>query len=154
MGSITVSLALCLAGVQYEPMDRTARDSVDLMEINHFYDEQGRRVLDQLIFYDWNAHDGRYDVRAWRLIKSPNQLPRRDWRVGGYVVLWYDTKDRRFLRKVRSRLLRETWTHYDPELVEREHLPQERRRDLSRPLQPQAMRVLAERDGPASTILR
>jgi hypothetical protein len=29
-------------------------------------------------------------------------------------------------------MLRESWTQYDPELVEREFLPQERRRELHR----------------------
>ena len=30
-----------------------AREEVDLIEVNHFFDEQGRLVFEQLIFYDW-----------------------------------------------------------------------------------------------------
>jgi hypothetical protein len=64
--------------------DAVLRDSVDLTEVNHFYDEHGRLVFDQIIFYDWSASDSRYNVRAWRLIKHPSQLPQRDW--GGAVI--------------------------------------------------------------------
>jgi hypothetical protein len=41
-------------------------------------------------------------------------------------------------REVRSRTVRETFTTYDPELVEREHLPKEGRCELSRPLKRKA----------------
>jgi hypothetical protein len=101
------------------------------MEVNHFYDEQGRLVFDQIIFYDWSADDARYMVRAWRLVKNPNQLPQRDWKSGGYVALWQDSgQGGEVLRHVHSKSIRETWTQYDPELVEREYLPKERRKEL------------------------
>lgn len=109
------------------------RDSVDLMELNHFYNEHGSLVFDQIIFYDW-CND-RFQVRAWRLVKNSNQIPTRDWQRGGYSALWWDGE---ILRFVISKSIRETWTQYDPELVEREFLPQERRRELSKPTkQPQ-----------------
>jgi hypothetical protein len=97
------------------------------MEVNHFYDEQGRLVFDQVIFYDWAPEHSRYNVRAWRLVKNPAQLPERDWRDGGYLAVWQDGE---VLRRVRAASMRETWTQYDPELVEREYLPKERRREL------------------------
>jgi hypothetical protein len=105
-------------------------DRVDLVEINHFHDDQGRLILDQLIFYDWSPADSRYHVRAWRRISTPAQIPLRNWRNRDFVAIWHDGKDRDVLRKVHARMIRETWTQYDPELVEREFLPQEKRRDL------------------------
>jgi hypothetical protein len=106
-----------------------AVDRCDLVELNHFYDEMGRLVFDQVIFYDWSDDEARFNVRAWRLGKHPSQLPFRDWESGGYRVTWLDG-DR--LRDVFSAHYRETWTQYDPELEEREHLPKDRRRELGR----------------------
>jgi hypothetical protein len=118
------ALALSLGIV---PQEEVARETVDLIELNHFYDEHGRLVFDQVIFYDWSAKDARYNVRAWRLVKNPSQLPQRDWHDGGYSAMWHDGEQ---LRNVHSRSIRETWTQYDPELVEREYLPKERRKEL------------------------
>jgi hypothetical protein len=120
LSAIVVSLGIA-------PRGDIARETVDLMEINHFYDEHGRLVFDQVIFYDWSKDDARYMVRAWRLIKNPAQVPQRDWKEGGYVSVWQDGE---LLRQVRSQSFRETWTQYDPELVERDYLPKERRKEL------------------------
>jgi hypothetical protein len=109
------------------PQEDVARERVDLMEVNHFYDEQGRLVFDQVIFYDWSPEHGRHMVRAWRLVKNPAQLPQRDWKDGGYEAVWQDGE---ILRHVVAKSMRETWTQYDPELVEREFLPKEQRREL------------------------
>jgi hypothetical protein len=126
------------------PEEDIARERVDLVEVNHFYDEQGRLVFDQTIFYDWSSNHGRYMVRAWRLVKNPAQLPQRDWQEGGYSAMWHDGE---VLRRVHADSMRETWTQYDPELVEREYLPKEQRRELrsvkvDRPSQ-SAVRALA-----------
>jgi len=104
-----------------------ARESVDLIELNHFYDEHGRLVFDQVIFFDWSSSESRYNVRAWRLVKNPSQLPQRDWSGGGYSAMWQDGEQ---IRHIRSKSIRETWTQYDPELVEREYLPKEKRKEL------------------------
>jgi hypothetical protein len=109
------------------PTEDVAVDRVDLIEVNHFYDEQGRHVFDQIIFYDWSAQYGRYNVRAWRLLKHRAQIPQRDWNRGDFVALWQDGV---VLRKVCAETVRESWTQYDPELVERAFLPKEQRREL------------------------
>lgn len=106
-----------------------ARDEVDLVELNHFYDENGRHVFDQLIFYDWSAEESRFQVRAWRLMKSPSQIPQRNWQRGEYEAVWHDGE---VLRKIHAAASRETWTQHDPELIERAALPREQRRELQR----------------------
>jgi hypothetical protein len=120
LSAIVVSLGIA-------PREDVARETVDLMEVNHFYDEHGRLVFDQVIFYDWSQDDARFMVRAWRLVKNPAQLPQRDWRDGGYASVWQDGE---LMRHVRAKSIRETWTQYDPELVERDFLPKERRKEL------------------------
>jgi hypothetical protein len=128
---ITIVLSAIVVGLGVSPREEVARETVDLIEVNHFYDEQGRLVFDQVIFYDWSEGDSRYMVRAWRLVKSPTQLPQRDWKSGGYVALWQDCgQGGEVLRRVHSQSIRETWTQHDPELVEREYLPKERRKEL------------------------
>ena len=42
----------------------TLRQRVDLIELNHFVDEDGREVFRQVIFYDWSKSHKRFHVRA------------------------------------------------------------------------------------------
>jgi len=116
-----------MSTVGLNPTAPVARDQVDLIEVNHYHDEHGKLVFDQIIFYDWSPHDSRYHVRAWRLLKRPAQLPRRNWRDGGFTAVW---RDGEVLRMVRAKAVRETWTQHDPELVERNYLPKDQRREL------------------------
>lgn len=127
MGSIASTIGILLVACGISPQDTVAFEQVGLVELNHFHDEQGRLVFDQVIFYDWSEPHGRYMVRAWRLVKTNSQLPQRNWRDGTYVSIWHDGDT---LRKVRAETMRETWTQHDPELTEREYLPKEKRKDL------------------------
>lgn len=86
------------------PNELVARDSVDLAEVNHFYDENGRLVFDQLIAWDWDG--SRFQVRDWRLIKSESQIPQPD-PAGGYSAMWLDGE---VMRRVHAKAFRETWS--------------------------------------------
>jgi hypothetical protein len=97
---------------------------VDLIELNHYIDEEGREVFRQLIFYDWSKSHKRFHVRAWRLIKHPNQVPQRHWSPTYYQCSW---RDEGKLRQVTAPSMRETWTQQDPERVNREFLPESQR---------------------------
>jgi hypothetical protein len=103
-------------------------DRVDLIEVNNFYGLDGKYVWTQNVFYDWDYDDARYNVVAWRIAKSSDQLPTRNWSHGAYVVTWNDGE---VLRSVKAEAFRTTDTQYDPELVEREYLPKEFRRELT-----------------------
>jgi hypothetical protein len=129
MGCLNAQAVLLLAAVSFHPQEVVARDQVDLIEINHYYDEYGKHVFDQLIFYDWSAEESRHHVRAWRLIKHDSQIPYRDWQKEQYVATWQDGD---VLRTVQSDSIRETWTQYDPELLERAALPKSQRKELRR----------------------
>jgi hypothetical protein len=48
--------------------DYVLRDKVDLVEYNHFYDENMNHKFDQLIFYDWSNQKKRFQVRDWRMV--------------------------------------------------------------------------------------
>ena len=127
MGSTTFSLVFVLAVTCSNPPETVVSDHVDVIEINHFYDEHGKLVFDQVLYYDWSPSQSRYNVRAWRLLKSPAQIPQQDYDRGDWVARFYDGDA---LREIRATTVRESWTQYDPELVEREFLPKERRREL------------------------
>jgi hypothetical protein len=120
-------LAIILAATVLNPPEAVVADHVDVIEINHFYDEHGKLVFDQVLYFDWSPSQSRYNVRAWRLLKSSAQVPQKDWQRGDYVARFYDGDA---LREIRATSVRETWTQYDPELIEREFLPKERRREL------------------------
>lgn len=125
MSPIIHTFGAMIVALGLSPQEDVAREQVDLVEVNHYYDEQGRLVFDQTIFYDWSPENSRYMVRDWRMVKSPSQLPQRNWHDGGYLAVWQDGE---VLRRVHAQAMRETWTQYDPELVEREYLPKEKRR--------------------------
>ena len=132
MGAVTLSTSVCLAALGLQPIEPVAQEHVDLVEINHYYDQRGKLVLDQVIFYEWCAERCRYQVRDWRLLKSANQLPRRNRHGNDYGAVW---RDGQVLRKVHARAVRETWTLYDPEVADREYLPKNRRRKFSKSMQ-------------------
>jgi len=78
---LTALLSVVIALLPHTPI---VRDRCDLVEVNHFYDEEGRLVFDQVIFYDWCDSQCRYNVCAWRMLKRPAQWPHRDrgeWRA-------------------------------------------------------------------------
>jgi len=128
---LSTMLLMSAATIGMSSTEIKAHERVDLIEINHFYDEHGKRVFDQIIFYDWCPVESRYQVRAWRLLKSPYQLPQRRWEQRDYIASWHDGD---VYRQIIAKTVRETWTQYDPELVEREYLPKEKRRELIKPI--------------------
>jgi hypothetical protein len=121
----------CALAVSLQPSNGVVQDRVDLIEVNHYYDEHGEAVFDQVIFYDWSPRQSRFHIRAWRLLKSPEQVPHRDWKRRDFVSLWYDGDQ---LREVRTPSVCETWTQHDPEQAERRQIPRAARRELSKPL--------------------
>lgn len=105
------------------PVDTVARESVEVAELNYFYDEHGRLVFEQVIFYE---ESGR--VRDWRLVKGDRQIiPSRDWEAKGHLSHWWDGD---LERRVRAKSFQETHLQYDPELRDREILPKEERKEL------------------------
>jgi len=147
------------------PLDNVAVDRVDVTEINHFYNEKGGVVLDQVIYWNYNELYHDYEVVAWRMIKdgreelTAEELKQREKTqmviqtlpdgtviktpvvprfIGSYLVpvkikeglykaTWLDDDT---MRTVYSKSVRETWTQYDPELVNRNVLKQKYRKGL------------------------
>jgi hypothetical protein len=115
------------------PIADARHHRVDVVEVNHLYNDMGEHVLDQVIFWDWCFNAGRYQVRDWRLLRgasSPSGRvcygPQRLWPFSWQVTLLDDGG----VRRIYARAVRETWTQYDPEMAERNVLEEQKRRKL------------------------
>lgn len=131
MWEIVLAIALCGTN----PVELVARDRVDLIEVNHFHDDEAQFIFTQVIFWNWVA--GRYEVVAWRMLRTkcnpqprPGLAPERMWPSRDWVSTWDDGGT---LRRVRARLFEETWTQHDPEFADRSVLHEKLRRGFSRP---------------------
>lgn len=117
------------------PTEYVVCDSVDGIEVNSYIDFANREVVfEQIVFYDFNPRNNRFDVVDWRLLRFCSELsgttplPRR---VGNrYVSEWFDEKSV-CQRRVTSIWYWRSRTYYDPELKDREFLPTEKRRLLT-----------------------
>jgi hypothetical protein len=119
---LRLCVSLCLAWIGPEPL--VIRESFDQIEVNHFYDERGQHVLDQLIFRAWRG--SALEIVDWRLLKNDAMQPR------GRRVVWVEPcGEQLVLRDVRGKSVIETWTQLDPEVIERDLLPKEQRRGLA-----------------------
>ena len=112
--------------------DSILYDKVDMIEINHFVDEEGRKVFTQVLFWDYNSNLHEYCIRAWRLSKPNNIVePERRWNPTRYVSHFYDGSNEQF-RIVEAPQMRETWTQYDPERRNREIFSEDMRKPLTK----------------------
>lgn len=109
---------------------RKLSETVDLIELNHFYDDLGRHSYDQVIFYEWSPDYSRYHVIAWSLVEQDkSRVPRKDAHRKDYYVEWYD-RDARVYREVRSKVCRETWSQIDPERANKKLMDEKYRLSL------------------------
>lgn len=79
---------------------------VDLIELNHFYDELGRHAYDQVILWERSPDYNRFDVCDWWLVECLEEFP---CKCGERFVVQHGA------RCISSKLFRETWTYSDPE---------------------------------------
>ena len=140
MVSTFVLVALMAMPSDPGPQGREVTERVDLIELNHFYDDLGRHAYDQVIFYEWSPDYRRFHVIAWCLVENdPSRMPTRNPQNGEYVVRWLD-RDAKVRREVRSKLYRETWTQVDPERVNKKLFDEKYRTSLLRLPQREAIR--------------
>lgn len=123
MNAILAIAAICLL-----PSDETVQDRCDAIEINHCYDDEGRLLHTQVIFWDYDEQAPNQRVAAWRLVKNPACRPIRNQNTGEWELLWSDEDG---LRRVTARSFRETWTQHDPEMTSRDEFPKSQRRGLT-----------------------
>ncbi|XZE33591.1 hypothetical protein SH501x_004380 [Pirellulaceae bacterium SH501] len=134
MASSLLLVLFCFLGTR-DAEHGCLAERVDLIELNHFYDPQGRHVYDQVIFYNRHPGSGKFQVRAWCLVEDRESLNRRpiyQVETGFYRVDWLDS-DLQVLRRIESRLHRESWSHVDPERVDKKKYDERLRLSLTQP---------------------
>ena len=133
MGTLSATgLVFILGFLVSDPHEEFISQHVDLVEVNHFCDEAGKPKFDQYIFYNWSNERARFDVIDYKQKICPSQEPKYINKQKGYVMIWHDKTDHRILRRVHAKNMIETWTKYDPEMVERKFLPKDMRIELYR----------------------
>lgn len=133
---MTFAIILLAALLSTSPREIVVTDSVDLCEHNFFYDSSAKLIFEQLIFYDFNAKENRYDVVAYGLIRGRGDLNYK----GKSFIPYYNNQRRQWeslwmdgviLRRVTAVAFQRTWLQYDPEHAARFVQPENQRRGLS-----------------------
>jgi hypothetical protein len=98
------------------PLNLTTHEHVDAIELNHFFDQRGHLVYDQLVFWERTPTTGRFQVRAWCLVDDREAINRRPLKNdnGLYECFAVDSNER-LTRRIVSRVFRESWSQTDPE---------------------------------------
>lgn len=137
VAAVIVACLLCLAfcaGAAFATLpthEVIVTDRVDLVEVNHFHDGQAKLLFSQLLFWQWHERDGKFHIVDWRLVKSEAMEPRRDYARRRYVATIPAGQFSDRTCEVWADDYRETWTQVDPELIDRESWPIEKRRKLT-----------------------
>ena len=129
-------LAVIVAITAVDGVRPLHRASVDLIELNHKHAANGVLVFRQIIF--WEQRYLRQKPRAWRGEWQPWQdvvvawqsvakWPQPYRRAGRWRVLWVSDSG---VWLVTARSVVQTWTQYDPEVLNRQIVPVAKRRGL------------------------
>ena len=113
------------------PLNLTTLEHVDAIELNHFFDQRGHLVYDQVVFFERTPTTGRFQVRAWCLVDDRETLNRRPLKNdnGLYECFAVDSNER-LTRRIVSRVFRESWTQVDPEREDKKRHPESLRIEL------------------------
>lgn len=132
MSTVAGSCLVALFAFLSNPIQEVARERVDLVEVNHFYDDSGKHKFDQIIYYRWSGENARFDIVDYKQLRCIDQIPVRVEKLDGWLSVWQDRGDHHLLRSIFAREKIETWTQHDPEMLQRKYLPKDRRCQLSK----------------------
>lgn len=91
----------------------------DILEISHYYDDDGHEVLCQLVAWSWCKTTERHQIRSWKIVKGIRDHPRPV--SSGWEANWSATQ------VARAPHFKESWWTFDIELIERKNLPPDER---------------------------
>ena len=101
-----------------QPYTSEVIQQADVVEYNHFYDDNGKHVFDQLILWKWDYFVGSNVSHGFKIVKGNESIEPK-------CILWEEGEE---IHKIDSKCpLYETWTQYDPENKNREVFPKELR---------------------------
>lgn len=97
------------------PRSIVKRYTTDSIELNHFYNNEGKLNFSQVIFWEWSEDDQETHVRHWVLLKG-NRRPVIDHARRCVSFTWEEDSH---YKTVRANAFHESWTLWDPELDDR-----------------------------------
>lgn len=114
---------------------------IDKVEINHYYNpidaDPSSPTFSQVIFWRWYPFPGEFHVTDWVMLDSVS-IERTS---GGGGVITFKNGNLEG-KRVKTKLLRETTTNYDPERDDQKYFPQKLRRSITRYFQPIPKEIL------------
>lgn len=122
---IKIILCLCV-GVGSLGGSFGIKERCDMMELNHYYDKDGRQIYDQVIYWRRRPQDGKYEVREWALVEdreSVNNRPCKNENSGMWESYYKRSGDDYYLI-VTSPIFKESHTMYDPERENKKMTPE------------------------------
>lgn len=134
MYKIIFLLCFLIPDVKPASGKKTIVDKVDVIELNHRYDDEERHCYDQYIMWEWSPDYKRYHVVAWTLDEQKSNNLRKvtkDHNTGKYVLTYVDSQTG-LSRKIYAPIYKETSSSSDPERENKEIFPEKYRRGLSK----------------------
>ena len=121
-----VAIAICavMCGVPRVAAQPTTSISVDVIELNHVYDDRCQIRFHQLIYWRWHVSDRKFHVAHWRMVDEQHYVARH----GLGFRDCYQMPDFGMRYTVDANSYRETWTQYDRELLDHAEWPVDRRK--------------------------
>lgn len=96
---------------------------VDMVEVNHYYNEKDELIFTQVIYYEWKHDYCRFDVMKWHMLENTKIHKQGNW---FYINNWEATPPIR----VKTKRLRTSHTYYDPERLNQKLTHPDQRTDL------------------------
>lgn len=90
---------------------------VDMIELNHYYDPDGKHIFDQVIIWEWVPREDSHRVLWWRIYRGSGI------RKCGPCGAEYVEHCEGGIIKYKAIVYRETWTQRDPEMEDRDRAP-------------------------------
>lgn len=100
-----------LALIGLVPNDAAIEDRVQIIELQHVYDEQAQCIFHQMLFWE-RTYEGNLRVVAWRIWTAESPTPLREPVGRGFVLLWMDGEQ---LRRVYAKGWKESYRLYENE---------------------------------------
>ena len=105
------------------------QEHIDLIELNHKYDQKGNWIFDQIIYWEKHPHQTKYYVRTWHHAQKPEHYPQKHPTQQTWTNTWTDDKNHTHHHTTKN--YQETWTQNDPERDNLKKLPQNQRLNLA-----------------------
>lgn len=109
------------------PNETIVENTFDLIELNHYYNDEGKRVFSQYMMCDWSNEKKTFVCQIWLM---QGEDVSHELTLNGVELLLWDPKSKRRLHRIRAPAFTETWTQFDREVENRKILSPNERKGL------------------------